>query len=101
MKNLLAMTGFAMSLAVAQASAQEAPTPPPVLFGFPTPNGGAIVGGQYGGTGGVVTHQPLGGGYTSNGANIGTPGGTSFGGNVITDPSNKPIGGGITFSTTF
>lgn len=80
------------------------PTPPPppvVILPVPTPGGGAIIGGQVNGTGGIITHQPHGGGYTTNGGQISTPGGTNFGGSVTTDPSGRPIGGSITFGGTF
>ena len=75
--------------------------PPPVVIPVPTPGGGVIVGGQVNGTGGIITHQPHGGGYTTNGAQIGTPGGTTFGGSVTTDPSGRPIGGTINFGGNF
>jgi hypothetical protein len=79
---------------------QSAP-PPPVIFPVPPPGGGVIVGGQVNGTGGIVTHQPHGGGFTTNGAQIGTPGGTTFGGSVTTDPSGRLIGGSLNFGGTF
>ena len=80
---------------------QPASPPSLVIIPIPTPDGGAIIGGQVNGTGGIITHQPHGGGYTTNGAQIGTPGGTTFGGSVTTDPSGRPIGGMLNFGVTY
>lgn len=97
-----AVAAFATVTATAIAPSDANPPPSaPLIFGVPTPNGGAIIGSQFNGTGGYLTHQPLGGGYTTNGLQLGTPGGTQFGGSVTTAPSGNVIGGGVTFGTTF
>ena len=97
-----AVAAFATLTAAAIAPSHANPPPSaPLIFGVPTPNGGAIIGGQLNGYGGTITHQPLGSGYNINGFDFGTGGGTTFGGTVTTAPNGSAIGGGIRFGTTF
>jgi hypothetical protein len=99
----LAAAIVAMAIGTAAATAPGHANPPsaPLIFGVPTPNGGAIIGGQFKGYGGTITHQPLGGGYNTNGFDFGTRSGTTFGGTVTTAPNGSAIGGGVRFGTTF
>ncbi|MDX0675670.1 hypothetical protein GOD41_08530 [Sinorhizobium medicae] len=70
-------------------------------FVIPTPGGGFIGGGSNSaGEGGIITHQPLGGGYSSSGAAYGDGHGTTIGGSILNGPSG-PVGGGVTFGTNF
>jgi hypothetical protein len=101
-KETLVLCGVLLSTLSFEAVAKsEGSKQGPAIFAIPTPNGGTIIGGQSGRFGGVVTHQPHGGGYTTNGLQFGSRGGTTFGGSMTTNPSGKPIGGTINFGTTF
>jgi len=111
MKTLF-LASAAIALSATIGSAQEtlslpttspsAPTSTPMaLLPIPLPNNGLAVGGQYGATGGLIVHQPHGGGYTTNSGTVALPSGTSFGGSVTTAPNGSVIGGGMSFGTRF
>jgi opacity protein-like surface antigen len=98
----VAVAASAILTAAAIAPSHANPPPSaPLILGVPAPNGGAIIGGQFHGYGGTITHQPLGSGYNTNGFDLGTPDGTTFGGTVTTAPNGSAIGGGVRFGTTF
>lgn len=84
-------------------SPPPAPLPQDRTAGFiiPTPNGGFIGGASNSaGEGGIISHQPLGGGYSNSGAAFGDGRGNTIGGSITNGP-NGPVGGTVTFGTDF
>ncbi|TAX38967.1 hypothetical protein [Rhizobium leguminosarum] len=110
MKKLLTLA-IAITLVGGAAFAEDftitSPPPAPLPqdrssgFVIPTPGNGFIGGGSNSaGQGGIITHQPLGSGYSNSGAAFGDGRGNTFGGSITNGPSG-PEGGTINFGTTF